>query len=233
MIKNYLKIAWRNLVNNKADSTINIIGLSIGMAACLLILEFVSFELSYDRFNKNANDIYRVVNDRYQKGKLVQHGTITYSAVGPAMKADFPEVVNNTRVEPIGSQILTDNTKKYEVKKLIAVDNEFLSIFSYPLIAGNPKTALKEPNNIILSETEARKIFAVRDNDFSSLLGKTLQISRDSLPYKITGICKDVSENSHLQFDLLVSYITLYEQKNPWKEAEYDFRILISGIIYN
>ncbi len=224
MIKNYLKIAWRNLVNNKADSTINIIGLSIGMAACLLILEFVSFELSYDRFNKNANDIYRVVNDRYQKGKLVQHGTITYSAVGPAMKADFPEVVNNTRVEPIGSQILTDNTKKYEVKNALAVDNEFLSIFSYPLIVGNPKTALKEPNNIILSETEARKIFAVRDNDFSSLLGKTLQISRDSLPYKITGICKDVSENSHLQFDLLVSYITLYEQKNPWKEAEYDWQ---------
>ena len=91
MIRNYFKIAWRNLVNNKADSTINIIGLSIGMAACLLILEFVSFELSYDRFNKNANDIYRVTNDRYQKGKLVQHGTITYSAVGPAMKTDFPK----------------------------------------------------------------------------------------------------------------------------------------------
>jgi putative ABC transport system permease protein len=224
MIRNYFKIAWRNLINNKADSTINIIGLSIGMAACLLILEFVSFELSYDRFNKNANDIYRVSNDRYQKGKLVQHGTITYSAVGPAMKTDFPEVINNTRVEPIGSQILTDNTKKYELKSAFAVDNEFLSMFSYPLIVGDPKTALKEPNNIILSETEARKIFAVRDNDFSTLLGKTLQISRDSLPYKIMGICKDVSENSHLQFDLLVSYITLYEQKNPWKEAEYDWQ---------
>lgn len=224
MIRNYFKIAWRNLVNNKADSTINIIGLSIGMAACLLILEFVSFELSYDRFNKNANDIYRVTNDRYQKGKLVQHGTITYSAVGPAMKTDFPEVLNNTRVEPIGSQILTDNTKKYEVKNTFAVDNEFLSMFSYPLIVGDPKIALKEPNNIILSETEARKIFAIRDNDFSTLLGKTLQISRDSLPYKITAICKDVSENSHLQFDLLVSYITLYEQKNPWKEAEFDWQ---------
>jgi putative ABC transport system permease protein len=223
MIKNYLKIAWRNLINNKADSSINIIGLSIGMAACLLILEFVSFELSYDRFNKNAADIYRVSNDRYQKGKLVQHGTITYSAVGPAMKADFPEVINNTRVEPLGNIILSDNTKKYEVKTAFAADNEFLSMFSYPLIAGDPKTALKEPNNIILSETLAKKIFAVSNNDFSSLLGKTLQISRDSLPYKITGICKDVSENSHLQFELLTSYVTLYEQKNPWKEAEYDW----------
>jgi putative ABC transport system permease protein len=223
MIKNYFKIAWRNLFNNKIDSSINIVGLSIGMAACLLILEFVSFELSYDRFNKNAGDIYRVTNDRYQKGKLVQHGTITYSAVGPAMKADFPEVINNTRVEPIGTLILTDNTKKYEVKNSLAVDNEFLSMFSYPLVAGDPRTALKEPNNIILSETLARKIYSINNNDFSSLIGKTLQISRDSLPYKITGICKDVSENSHLQFELLASYITLYEQVNPFKAAEYDW----------
>jgi putative ABC transport system permease protein len=223
MIKNYLKIAWRNLVSNKADSTINIIGLSIGMAACLLILEFVSFELSYDRFNKNANNIFRVTNDRYQHGKLVQHGTITYSAVGPAMKKDFPEIVANTRVEPLGSIILSDNEKKYEVKKSMAVDNEFLSVFTYPLLAGDAKTALREPNNIILSETLARKIFGVRNNDFSSVLGKTLQISRDSLPYKITAVCRDIAENSHLQFEVLASYITLYSQKNPWKEAEYDF----------
>jgi len=223
MLKNYLKIAWRNLLSNKTDSAINIVGLSIGMAACLLILEFVSFELSYDRFNKNADNIFRVTNDRYQHGKLVQHGTITYSAVGPAMKKDFPEILANTRVEPLGSIILSDNEKKYEVKNSIAVDNEFLSVFTYPLLAGDAKTALREPNNIILSATLARKIFGVRDNNFSSVLGKTLQISRDSLPYKITAVCKDVSENSHLQFDLLASYITLYEQKNPWKEAEYDF----------
>src|SRR5664279_1465884 len=223
MLKNYFKIAWRNLVNNKTDSAINIIGLSIGMAACLLILEFVSFELSYDRFNRNADNIYRVTNDRYQHGKLLQHGTITYSAIGPAMKKDFPEVLNNTRVEPLGNIILSDNEKKYEVKTSMAADNEFLSVFSYPLLAGDAKTALREPNDIILSETLARKIFGVRNNDFSSVLGNTLRISRDSLPYKITAVSKDVSENSHLQFELLVSYITLYEQKNPWKEAEYDF----------
>jgi putative ABC transport system permease protein len=223
MIKNYFKIAWRNLFNNKVDSAINIVGLSIGMAACLLILEFVSFELSYDRFNENAGDIYRVTNDRYQKGKLVQHGTITYSAVGPAMKADFPEVINNTRVEPLGALILADNTKKYEVKNSLAVENEFLSMFSYPLVAGDPRTALKEPNNIILSETLARKIYTVNNNDFAPLIGKTLQVSTDSLPYKITGICKDVSENSHLQFELLASYITLYRQPNPYKQAEYDW----------
>ena len=86
MFKNYFKTAWRNLIKNKVFSLINIAGLSIGMAACLLILQYVSFELSFDQFNNNAADIYRVVNDRYQNGKLVQHGTITYSAVGIAMK---------------------------------------------------------------------------------------------------------------------------------------------------
>lgn len=223
MLKNYFKIAWRNLVNNKTDSTINIIGLSIGMAACLLILEFVNYELSFDRFNKNAEDIYRVTNDRYQQGKLIQHGTITYSAVGPAMKADFPEVVDITRVEPLGSPILSRGTKKYQSENSIAVDNEFLSIFSYPLVAGDPKTALLEPNNIILSESLARKIYSIRNNDFSSVIGTTVQMGRDSLPYKVTGICKEVPESSHLQFDLLCSYSTLYSGPNPYLPSKYDF----------
>jgi putative ABC transport system permease protein len=86
MFRNYLKISWRNLKKNKVFSMINIIGLSLGMATCLLILEYVSFKLSYDRFNERAKDIYRVYNDRFQNGKLIQHGTITYSAIGKAMQ---------------------------------------------------------------------------------------------------------------------------------------------------
>ncbi len=223
MIKNYFKIAWRNLFNNKTDSAINIIGLSIGMAACLLILEFVSFELSYDRFNQHAPDIYRVTNDRFQKGKLVQHGTITYSAVGPAMKTDFPEVLNNTRMVPMGSTILSDKEKKIEEKQGLIADNEFLSVFSYPLLAGDPKTALKESNRIVLTESLARKIFPVHDNDFGALIGKSLKVDRDSLLYQISGICRDIPSNSHLQFGLLLSYKSLYSGGNNWKQAEYDF----------
>src|SRR6188768_3885762 len=98
MFKNYLKIAFRNLWKYKSFSAINIIGLAIGIAMCLLILQYVSFELSFDQFNKNADDIYRVSNDRYQNGKLIQHGTITYSGISPAMQADYPEVINYTRV---------------------------------------------------------------------------------------------------------------------------------------
>jgi putative ABC transport system permease protein len=223
MLRNHFKIAWRNLVKHPVHSLINTAGLAIGLAACLLILQFVSFELSYDQFNKNYKDLYRVTNDRYQNGKLTQHGTITYSGVGKAMRTDYPEVLNNTRVMPYGSLILTINEKKIEAKRGLAVDNSFLSMFSYPLFAGNPQNALTQPNDIILDETLARKIFGVTDNHFESLIGKTVQISRDSLPYKITGICKDVPENSHLQFDMLISYVTLYSGKNSYTQADYDF----------
>src|SRR6476661_1031259 len=112
MIKNYLKIAFRNLWKYKIFSAINIAGLALGMAVCLLILQYVSFKLSYDQFHPNVKDIYRVVNDRYQNGKLIQHGTITYSAVGKAMNDDYDEVVENVRVLPEGEQILTYDEKK-------------------------------------------------------------------------------------------------------------------------
>ena len=117
MFKNYFKTAWRNLMKNKFFSFINIAGLSIGMAACLLILQYVSFQLSFDQFNKNVNDIYRVTNDRYQNGKLIQHGTITYSAIGKAMQDDFPEVINHTRMRPEGDKIVINGDKKLASNK--------------------------------------------------------------------------------------------------------------------
>src|SRR5258706_12534095 len=153
MFKNYFKTAWRNLMKNKAFSLINIAGLSVGIAACLLILQYVSFELSYDQFNKNADDIYRVTNDRYQNGKLIQHGTITYSAIGKAMQDDFPEVINHARVRPEGPDIVINGDKKIGEQNGLAVDNSFLDMFSYQLIAGDKETPLKEPNTIIISET--------------------------------------------------------------------------------
>src|SRR6266487_146144 len=223
MIKNYFKTAWRNLWKNKTFSFINIAGLAIGMAACLLILQYVSFKLSYDQFNKNAADIYRVYNDRYQHGKLIQHGTITYSAIGKAMQDDFPEVVNHARVEPYGKSIISNNNKKIGDQNVIAVDNSFLTMFSYPLIVGDVLTALKEPYTAILSAASTRNIFNVRDKNFTSVLGKLITMGTDSMPYKITGICKDVPENSHLQFDILASYTTVFSGKNPYKEADYDF----------
>jgi len=224
MIRNHFIAAWRNLKKNKLFSLINVAGLAIGMAACLLILQYVSFELSYDRFNANAENIYRVTNDRYQNGKLVQHGTITYSGIGKALKDDYPEVIENTRVEPFTDLVLGYGDKKIGNQKALLVDNSFLSMFSYPFVTGDAVHGLQYPNSLILTETLARKIFDVKQNNFQSIIGKVIVISRDSLPYKVTAVCKDVPENSHLGFDMLVSYNTLYSGGNGnWKEADYDF----------
>jgi len=225
MIKNYFKTAWRNLWKNKTFSFINVAGLALGMAACLLILQYVSFQLSFDQFNKNADDLYRVYNDRYQNGKLIQHGTITYSAIGKAMQDDYPEVINHARVEPFGNVIIINGDKKIGEQNVVAVDNSFLTMFSYPLIQGDVKTALKDPYTVILSQASANKIFDARDDNFSQLIGKTVLMGTDSIPYKIAGVYKDVPENSHLQFDILASYSTLYagNNPNPYKEADYNF----------
>jgi len=221
MIKHYLKISFRNIWKYKSFSAINIAGLAIGMAACLLILQYVSFKLSFDQFHKNANNIYRVVNDRYQQGKLIQHGTITYSAIGKAMNDDYEEVVQNARVVPWNEVILTYNDKKIAEDQILYADSNFLSMFDFPLLAGDKSSVLKEPYTMILSEHLVEKIFDYKGNDYNQFLGKALVYGTDSMPYKVVGICKNVPENSHLQFRMLVSYKTL--ASIGWKESDYDF----------
>jgi putative ABC transport system permease protein len=221
MIKHYLKISFRNLWKYKSFSAINIAGLAIGMAACLLILQYVSFKLSFDQFHKNADNIYRVANDRYQQGRLIQHGTITYSAVGKAMNDDYEEVVQNARVEPWNEVILTYNEKKIAEDQILYADSNFLSMFDFPLLAGDKRSVLKEPYTMIISENLAEKIFDYKGDDYGQFLGKAIVYGTDSMPYKIEGICKNVPENSHLQFRILVSYKTL--ASFGWKESEYDF----------
>ena len=225
MFRNYFKTAWRNLMKNKKFSFINIAGLSIGMAACLLILQYVSFELSFDQFNKNAANIYRVSNDRYQNGKLIQHGTITYSGIGKALQDDYPEVIDHVRVYPYGNVIIKTNEKKIGDQEVLAVDNSFLHIFSYPIVVGDAHTGLQEPYEAILSENLASKIFDVQDGDYSFVIGKTVMMGGDSVPYKITAVCKNVAENSHLSFDALASYSTVYAPNNVnrYADADYNF----------
>lgn len=225
MWKNNWKIAFRHILKNKTSSAINITGLAIGMAACLLMLQFVSFEGSYDRFHENAGNIYRVVNDRYQNGRLVQHGTMTYSGVSRAMQEDFPDQVAAwSRMEPFSSMIFIYGDKKTEETGL-AVDNSFLSMFSFPLLAGDHKSALNGPNSIILSEKLARKFLPGNQTDLQSMIGQMIVIENDSLPYKVTGISKNVPENSHLQFDFLLSYMSLYSGGNgAWSTANYNFK---------
>ena len=158
MLLNYLKVALRNLGKYKLFSAINVAGLAIGMAACLLILQYVSFKLSFDQFNSNLGDLYRVVNDRYQSGKLIQHGTITYSAIGKAMQEDYPEVIDHARVMPMAERIIESNGEKFSETGIVYTDNSFLRMFSYPLVAGDGLSALKESHSVVVTKNLARKI---------------------------------------------------------------------------
>ncbi|MCE7059847.1 ABC transporter permease [Dyadobacter sp. CY343] len=221
MIKNYFKIALRNLWKRKAYSFVNLTGLVTGITACLLILQYVSFELSFDRFHQNADRIYRVTNDRFQQGKLIQHGTITYPTIGPTMVKDFNEVDAFTTVSNPGTFKLQKDRKIYQEKGLYA-DENFLSLFTFPLVAGDLKSALKAPYSIILSETNAKRVFNASPKDYPDLIGKTLVLDLDTEPYQITGIMKDLPAASHLQYGILMSYETLVRTWGPWVKTSWD-----------
>jgi putative ABC transport system permease protein len=207
MLSNYLKIAWRILIRQKLFSLINILGLAIGMAACLLIVQYISFEVSYDNFHKNGANIYRLKHQTFSQGNLVENMPKTYSAVGPALKSSFPEVLGFARVSKLGGLVSTRQPNgsliAFNEDKLYQADASFLSLFSFPMIEGTA-TALNNPNTVVISESTAKKYFPGQE-----AVGKTIQIqqliSGTNITVAVTGVCRDVPANSHLQFDFLVA----------------------------
>jgi putative ABC transport system permease protein len=185
----------------------NIIGLSIGMIAFFLIMEYVAFENSYDHFNKNIGSLYRVTTDRYRDHKLVQHTAKTCSGIGKLMKDNLPDVINQTRVLYSDGFSLSYEDNDFGKLKLMSVDSSFLTMFNYALLAGNAQTALRNPNSVILTDQLAKKIFG-EVKDYSGIIGKSLKLG--TAIEQVTGVCKSPPENSSFQFDLLSSYNTLY-----------------------
>lgn len=239
MLRNYITIAFRNVAKNKVFSAINIFGLGIGLAACLLIFQFVSFELSYDRFHKKFDRIYRVTNDRFQNGKLIQHGTITYPTIGPTMAKDFPEVEMYTRLMPGGELNVKVNDESFRGDYCHFADEYFLELFNFPLLAGERSSALKNSHAVVLTESLARKYFPHSDDDgYASLIGKVMYWGLDRQPYTVTGICADVPANSHIQFAALVSYATLirpedHNADDSWRWSDFrHYLVLRPGVDY-
>ena len=227
MLRNYLTIAFRNVAKNKVFSAINIFGLGIGLAACLMIFQFVSFELSYDKFHDKFDRIYRVTNDRFQNGKLIQHGTITYPTIGPTMAKDFHEIETYTRLMPGGDLTVRIDDNSFRGDDCHFADEYFLTVFSFRLLAGDRVSSLKESHSIVLTEALARKYFAVSGNDYGALIGKVLYRGTDPQPFKVTAICEDIPANSHIQFDALLSYATLITADRPYADNSWtwsDFR---------
>ena len=207
MLTNYLKLAFRNLTKRKGYSLLNIAGLAIGIACCVLIFQYVVYERSYDSFPEKADQIVRLRLDSYQQGKLAWKSATSYPAFGPTLKKDFPEVEDYCRL--IDADLLLSNEErnvKFNEEKGYYADPSFLSMFNLQLIKGNPKTALDAPGKILLSEKTAKKYFGNDDP-----MGKRL-VYRDpeyTTSFEVAGIFKEFPSNSHLIINHLVSYSSL------------------------
>ena len=210
MIRNYFKIAFRNLWKNKGYSAINIFGLAIGLAACLLITLYVIDELSYDRYNVNADRIYRINSDmQYGGGNL--HMTQTSDMMGPILKKDYPQVEEFTRIYTNeGSKLIKMGNEFINEPKIAYVDSTFFKVFTLPAIYGDTDKALDEPNTVVLTESTAKKYFGITD-----ALGKTIEIKKGNttILFKVTAVIKDIPHNSHFNLDFMLSM----------KNANYDW----------
>ncbi|MBA4057720.1 MAG: cell division protein FtsX, partial [Marivirga sp.] len=230
MIKNYLTIAFRNLLRHKTFSLLTILGLSTGMAACFILIQYSLFEMSYDDFHKNGKNIYRLGLSLYNDGKLQTQIPKNFSALGPALKNDLPEVKDYVRVFPIdGTMAIKKNNIVFNEKDILFADASMLQVFSFPVLKGDPLTALKEPYTVVLTESTAKKYFNNEDAIGQQL---TIREGKIDVPVTVKAIVKDVPENSHLTFDFLISHATLdilwgERASNSWGEALFYTYILV------
>ncbi|HEX9972049.1 MAG TPA: ABC transporter permease [bacterium] len=229
MLKNYLKIALRNINRYKGYSLLNVIGLAIGMAVCILILLWVQDELSWDRFHKNGNQIYRIISEDRSGGNLFRFAG-SPSPIGPTLIEEYPEVENFTRVQSGWSGwYLHSGEKIFMQERLACADPSFFEIFELPFIKGDPKTALNDRYSIVLTETLAKKCFGNEDP-----MGKIVQMSDTDL--KVTGVMKDIPHNSHLQFDYIFPIVNMTEWRHSkldsWKYNQFTTYILVKDNIH-
>jgi putative ABC transport system permease protein len=229
MIRNHLKIAIRSLLRNKTFTGINIFGLAIGLSTCMLIMLFVQNELSYDRFNEKADRIVRVVFRGSIQGEKMKEASVM-PPVAQTLQRDFPEVLEATRLRTVGSPRITYGDKTLRENAFAYVDSNFFHVFSFPLIQGDPKTVLLDPNSIVISETMAKQYFG-NENP----MGKVLTFKDlDNAVFKISGVMRDIPANAHFHFSVFGSMTRLPEAREPsWMTSEfYTYLVLPAGYDY-
>src|SRR5579872_2460621 len=198
MIKNYIRVAFRNLWRHKGFSFLNIMGLTIGMSACFLVFLYVRFELSYDDFHKKADRVYNVVTDINNPSEVLHLGVVA-PAMPVAAQRDFPEIEKQVRFSN-GNILIRRGDLKIQEDNMAFADSTFFEIFDFPLLKGDPATALRGPLTVVLSETAAKKYFGSADP-----MGQHLLVFGDGQPATVTGIMKDMPENTELKTDMLMS----------------------------
>jgi len=203
MLYHNLKLAFRNLLRHKTFAFINILGLVIGVVSCIVIGLYAYNELSFDTFNSNYANIYRINKNTNEKGKQAQQDGITPAELAPATTREIPEVVAATRFRPWFNEMLVSyDTVHLKLDDVAYADASFLKMLNYPLVNGNKNTALSEPSTAVITESTAKKYFGNKNP-----IGKTL-ITLNNIPVKITGVAKDVPNNSSLAFTMLISWAT-------------------------
>ncbi len=206
MYRNYLKIAFRNIKNCKAYSFINITGLAIGIACCILILLWVQYELSYDSFHENSDLLYRVTQENY---------SVTCAPLARALKDEVPEVVMSTRYRPIGKRLVKYEESAFTGDRFCLVDCDFYSMFSFTLLSGDRDTIFEDPFSIVLTKDTAEKIFGTEDP-----VGKILNVE-NRFNFTVTGVLDSLPRNSHIQFEILARFDFLNklwgENMNAWE----------------
>ncbi|GAB3025472.1 ABC transporter permease [Spirosoma pulveris] len=228
MLTNYIKIAWRNLVRNKAFSAINIAGLAIGLATCLLISLFILDELSYDRFNEKADRIVRVVFRGSSAGGKMNEAHVM-PPTAQTLKADYPEVADATRLRMAGAPVITVNNRTFRDAATAFVDSNFFQVFTLPLQQGDARTALTRPNTAVISQTLARNYFGNQNP-----IGKIITMKSWKATYQVTGVIDPIPTNSHFQADLFLSMASLPEANgNSWMTSEFfTYLVLLKGYDY-
>ncbi|HEY2722766.1 MAG TPA: ABC transporter permease, partial [Chitinophagaceae bacterium] len=208
MFKNYFKTTFRNLSRNKIYSFINVAGLSLGLTCAMLIMLYIKDEVSYDRFHKNAKNIYRIDKGVARKDGE-SYGSYTGYFPGPRFAASIPEIQNFVRFQPSQADIKID--ADIQSQPISFVDANFFSVFSFPLLAGDPKTVLTQPNSVVITEDMAKKYFGN-----SVAVGKTLSINETGrfMPYMVTGVAKNCPQNSSIKFDVLLPLTVSIEDEN-------------------
>lgn len=208
MFRNYLLVAFRNLLRNRISSFVNIAGLAIGMAAFILIIQYVRYELSYDKFHEKGDRIYRIQQDRYNKGEITTQWAAGCSAVGQALYQNFPEVEDFTRFQIWGG-VFSNGDRKFREQAIYLADTSFFDIFSFEVIQGDPGEILREPLQMLISESTAKKYFGEEDP-----IGRSLRFN-GAVEVMIGGIFRDAPGNSHLKPDMVVSWETLVRFQGP------------------
>jgi putative ABC transport system permease protein len=230
MFRNYIKIAWRSFLRNKSFSAINILGLSIGIAVCFIISLFVQEELSYDRFNVKANEIYRIEFKADINGGKINESNVM-PPVAQTLQKDYPEVKEVTRIRTLGQPHIWVNEKQFDGTSLVYVDSNFFNVFTIPLLQGNARTALQRPHSLVISKEMAQRFFG---NE--AAVGKQIRFSKnnDIPPFTITGVFDKIPSNSHFHFDIFGSMLTDPEATgNSWLTSNYfTYAVLQKGYDY-